>query len=410
MRRCILLGWQLKHVPFILEYLEFSMNDQESIARPGTAKTRMSNRVEPLGRVQSNTELLNKRRQTVLQAVHFDTPDYIPMIFHINEACWHHYPSDALKELLASHPFLFPHFNGEVPGRTELDYRVPERPGQPYVDGWGCVWETHVQGIVGSVTQHPLHDWQDWDRFSAPDPQTDSGKGPVDWQEIAGHLERARASGQMTMGGLRHGHMFQTLTDIRGFENLLLDMCDNHPRLNELIELVEHFNLAIVQKYIDLGVEWMCYPEDLGMQTGPMISPDMFRRFIKPSYQRLMKPALDAGCIVHMHSDGRIHDLIDDLVDGGVQAINLQDLVNGIDWIQDRLAGKVCIDLDIDRQHVTTFGTPRQIDALIREEVTKLGAKAGGLMMIYGLYPGVPLDNVKALMDAMERYAFYYSD
>ena len=214
----------------------------------------------------------------------------------------------------------------------------------------------------------------------------------------------------MTLGGLRHGHLFQTLVDIRGFENLLLDMCDQHPRLYQLIERVEAFNLAIVRKYIDLGVQWMCYPDDLGMQSGPMISPDMFRKYIKPSYQRLMKPARDAGCIVHMHSDGGIHALIDDLVDGGIHAINLQDLVNGIDWIKETLAGKVCIDLDIDRQRVTPFGTPLQIEALIREEVTKLGSKAGGLMMIYGLYPNVPLENVKALMDAMERYALYYSD
>jgi uroporphyrinogen decarboxylase len=271
------------------------------------------------------------------------------------------------------------------------------------------VWETSVAGIVGSVTHHPLEEWKEFDGFTAPDPETDSGKGPVDWQEVARQFRHAEATGHLKVGGLRHGHLFQTLVDIRGFENLLMDMCDHHPKLNRLIELVEHFNAAIVRKYLDLGVEWMCYPEDLGMQTGPMISPALFRRLIKPSYQRLMQPARDAGCIVHMHSDGCIHPLLDDLIEGGVQVINLQDLVNGIDWIRDKLTGRVCIDLDIDRQQVTTFGTPEQIDALIREEVTKLGSRAGGLMLIYGLYPNVPLDNVKALMDAMERYAFYYS-
>jgi len=112
---------------------------------------------------------------------------------------------------------------------------------------------------------------------------------------------------------------------------------------------------------------------------------------------------------VHMHSDGQIRDLLEDLIGGGVNALNLQDLVNGIDWIKDNLAGRVCIDLDIDRQRVTPSGTPKQIDALIREEVTKLGSKEGGLMMIYGLYPGVPLENVKALMDAMERYAGFHA-
>jgi len=122
-----------------------------------------------------------------------------------------------------------------------------------------------------------------------------------------------------------------------------------------------------------------------------------------------MRPAVDAGCIIHMHSDGHIHQLVDGLIDGGVAALNLQDLVNGIDWIEQNLKGRVCIDLDIDRQEITPNGTPAQVDALIRQEVEKLASKEGGLMMIYGLYPGVPLKNVRALMDAMEKYAFYYS-
>jgi sulfur relay (sulfurtransferase) DsrC/TusE family protein len=84
-------------------------------------------------------------------------------------------------------------------------------------------------------------------------------------------------------------------------------------------------------------------------------------------------------------------------------------LVNGIDWIAQHFAGRVCIELDIDRQFITPYGTPAQIDALIREEVEKLGSRRGGLMMIYGLYPGVPLENAAALMDAMEKYAFFYS-
>ena len=58
---------------------------------------------------------------------------------------------------------------------------------------------------------------------------------------------------------------------------------------------------------------------------------------------------------------------------------------------------------------MTRFGTPTQIDALTREEVEKLGSREGGLMLIYGLYPGTPIENVQAIMDAMERYAGFYA-
>lgn len=347
-------------------------------------------------------------RENMLRTIRFDRPDHIPMTFHINEACWEHYPVEALKDLMAEHKFLLPDFEGG-PGRAELDYLIPERVGKSFIDGWGCVWETAMDGIVGTVTKHPLASWDRFGDFTAPDPEVDSGKGAVDWKKLRQDIDSAKANGQLTVGGLRHGHTFQTLMDIRGYENLLLDMADSNPRLSKLIEMVEEFNMYVVERYLKMNVEWMGYPEDLGMQIGPMLSPGHFRKYIKPSYERLMAPAREKGLIVHMHSDGHIHDLVDDLIGGGVNAINLQDLVNGIDWIKDKLKGKVCIDLDIDRQLITAKGTPKQIDDLIREEVEKLGSRQGGLMMIYGLYPRVPLENIKALMDVMEKYAFYYS-
>ncbi|MBS3764661.1 MAG: hypothetical protein KGZ25_15285, partial [Planctomycetes bacterium] len=159
------------------------------------------------------------------------------------------------------------------------------------------------------------------------------GWGPIDWDKIRENLKNARENNRLARGGLRHGHTFLTLLYLRGYENLLFDMVDQHPRLSELVELVETFNLGLVQRYVDAGVEWMGYPEDLGMQKGPMLSPDQFRKYIKPTYRRLVAPAKEAGCVIHMHSDGDIRELCEDIIDVGVEVINLQDLVNGIDWM-----------------------------------------------------------------------------
>ena len=193
-----------------------------------------------------------------------------------------------------------------------------------------------------------------------------------------------------------------------GYENFIYAMLDEDPRLIRLIDGLTEFNLALVNQRIDSGCTFFSYPEDLGCQTGPMISPAMLQKYIKPAYKRIMEPARRVGAAVHMHSDGDIRLLADDLIDSGVQCINLQDLVNGIDWIADRYKGKVCVELDIDRQHITPRGTPEQIDALIREEVEKLACPDGGLALIYGLFPGVPVENIKALMDALEKYMFIY--
>ena len=352
--------------------------------------------------------LNSQNRDNLLKVVRFERPDYIPMTFHINPACWHHYPVEALQELQAEHSFLFPDFD---PASNPLEPQLEPwlRADAPYVDPWGCVWKTTDDGIVGTVVEHPLACWNDFEDFHGPDPRQTLGMGEFSWDDERRDLDEAKRNGKLVSGSLEHGHTFLRLLYLRGYENLMFDMHDDDALLGELIEMVEEFNMAIVQHYLESGVELLSYPEDLGMQSGPMLTPDHFKKYIKPSYERLMQPARDAGVIVHMHSDGDIRQLLEDLIDGGVEVVNLQDLVNGIDWIKSELAGKICIELDIDRQQVTRFGTPEQVDELIREEVEQLGSKAGGLMMIYGMYPGVPLENAKALMTAMERYAFYYS-
>jgi hypothetical protein len=346
-------------------------------------------------------------RENTLRAIRFEGPEHIPVSFHINPACWHHYDQGVLQDLMEEHRLLFPGFVRQESVRP--DYAVEQLRDAPYTDPWGCGWETTDDGITGSVHRHPLSDWAAFDRYKAPDPGGTDGTHPIAWDGIRAGVERDRAAGALVVGSLPHGHTFLRLQDIRGYENLLLDMLDRDPRLPALISMVEEFNLRQVTNWMALEPDIMSYPEDLGMQHGPMLSAGLFRDYIKPVYRRLMKPARDRGCIVHMHSDGDIRLLADDLIDGGVEVINLQDLVNGIDWIRARFAGRTCIDLDIDRQQVTARGTPGQIDSLIREEVAKLGSKQGGLMMVHGLYPGVPVENAKALMDSMETYAFYYS-
>ncbi len=347
-------------------------------------------------------------RETVLKAIRFEKPDHIPMNFHINDSCWQNYPQEYLFDLMESHRFLFPGFH-RPEGHYTPRFSLVARKDAPFTDDFGCVWETAEDGITGTVTRHPLEDWAALDHYAFPDPSAVMGIGPADWENVAENMRIAGENGDLRAGGLRHGHTFLQMCDIRGYQNLIFDMADEEPRLFTLLNKVEEFNEGIVKRYIDMGVDLMMYAEDLGMQRGPMLSPAHFREYIKPVYRRLMKPAKECGIIVHMHSDGDLHDLLDDILDGGVDVMNLQDLVNGIDWIAEKLAGKTCVELDIDRQFITSRGTPEQIDELVRSEVRKIGRREGGLMMVYGLYPGIPLRNVKAVMDAMETYAFYYT-
>lgn len=346
-------------------------------------------------------------RDTLLRTIRFERPDYIPMTFHINAACWDHYDQDALQQLMAEHPFLFPDFQ-PAPTPLAVEYDANARADAPYTDDFGCEWHTTMNGIVGSVLRHPLADMGKYPTYQLPDPEQSSGLGAMDWAAFEAEIARQKAAGEMTYGDLRHGHTFQQLCDIRGYMETLMDLSDGEADTLDLLERLCQFNLAQIHHFLKADVDMVRIPEDLGMQTGPMISPALFRQYIKPLYQRMLQPVREAGKLVHMHSDGDIRTLVDDIIDGGVDVINLQDCVNGVDWIGGKFRGKTCVDLDIDRQNITRFGTPEDIDAHIRRCIETVGCKEGGLMLIYGLYPDIPLENAKAVMDAMEKYADFY--
>ena len=345
----------------------------------------------------------------IYRAAFFLRPDYIPVNFVINDSCWHHYPKDWLWDQMESHKYLFPDFVRPT-ADWEPEYALVARKDEPYPDPFGCVWVTADDGITGTVKGHPLADWAAYGTtWHVPDPELSDGLYKLSWVEKEKEWARTKAEKGWLFESLRHGHTFLQLCDIRGYQDLLFDMYDEEPLLDQLIDELTDFNLSIIRRFVKNGCTLIGYPEDLGMQHGPMLSPELFLRYIKPAYKKLMKPALDADIAIEMHSDGDIRLLADDLVDSGVQILNIQDLVNGVDWIAEKYRGKVCIDLDVDRQKITPYGTPEQIDALVKSEVEALASPEGGMMFTFGLYPGTPLKNVEALMDAFEKYMFMFS-
>ena len=342
-------------------------------------------------------------RENYLRAARFGSPEHIPVYFAVNAACYFQYEQDFLFGEMERHKRLFPGFvrpQGKfVPQLSDFC-----RAGAVCYDAFGCRWETKTDGILGTVTQHPLADISAWKEFPFPDAQSTTGITDIDWQAEKLRLQSVRAAGGLVSAGLRHGHTFLQMCDLRGYENFLFDMMDEEPYLHPFLEKLTAFNLAVIDRYMEIGTDVFQIPEDLGMQQGPMLSVQNFDEYILPCYKKLTERVRMGGALVHMHSDGDIKALAGSLLSAGLDIFNVQDLANGLEWLAKELKGKVCIDLDIDRQKITRFGTPAEVEDLVREEVGMLGDPAGGLMFTYGLYPGIPEANVSRLMDALEKY------
>jgi len=323
--------------------------------------------------------------------------DWIPQHVAISAAYWHAMRAD-LEKICLRHPTLFPNLRE---GQVDYDAGIRDAAHRRQVDAWGCLWEYPLDGLDGLVLAHPLDDWANFATWNPPTPPT------LD-DETRSRLQTQRSRGELTACGTEHGFLFMRLFYLRGFDNLMVDMAAEEPHLDELIQTVTTYWEQALRPYLDLGVDVLQAADDLGTETASIIGPRLFRRWLLPNYQRLFQPFRQAGAHVFMHHDGYIMDIMDDIIASGVSIVNPQDLVNGIDNLAREVKGRVCICLDIDRQQVLPFGSPADVRELIKEEVMKLGSPAGGLEMVVGIYPPTPLENVAALLDALEEFRTYW--
>ncbi len=348
-------------------------------------------------------------RENYLRNASFQGPEFMPVWIGISNASWDQWRGE-MEDVVARHPKIWPGFEKGKRDWDKFDFGPAYTKGVPFKDSWGCVWETSVNGIEGVVIEAPLADWKNWDTWKAPNPIETADRGPADWEAARKNMIRRKEAGELCEGGLPHGFLFMRLTYVRGFTNMMLDMATEEPMLWKLIDALYEHNRVLVDQFLAMDVDMMTIGEDLGSQTASIISPDMFRKYCKPAYEKLLQPCRAKGCHVMMHSDGYIMDLIEDLMLSGVTIINPQDLCNGVDNLQREFKGRVCIRLDVDRQTVVPFGTPKDIHDLVEEEVRKLGSPQGGLELVCGIYPPTSPSNVDALATVFEEFQTYWFD
>ena len=342
--------------------------------------------------------VLNERDNT-LRTIRFGEPEWIPCVVALSPGIWNRH-REALEEVVAEHPSIFP--DGEGQHRDYDEFPREFRAGEEWTDSWGSVWENVSDGICGQPKTHPLQDWSALEAFRAPVPFDGADIG-----KLQKNTERRRSEGKMTWGG--SDRFYERLMFLRGYRNLMMDFLRDPPELRELCDIIVEHNIGEIRAWLEIGVDGMRWGDDLGAQERPMMSPANFERHLYPGYSRMCRLAKEAGCETYMHSDGRILELMDLLAKAGFTILNPQVTINPIDILSRRYRGRLCLDADVDRQHILPRGKPRQVRAHIEEIVTKLGCREGGLMIIAGVYPDVPLENIKALCDAMDEFRYHYA-
>lgn len=291
-------------------------------------------------------------------------------------ACWQRHGSEALNDLRAKYPLVFGE-EGKIPVQN---YSGPPsyHVGQ-FTDAWGCVWENIREGYESIVTGHPLADRDMIHTYRAPEKDD----------------------------GIPHGFMFLRITDLRGFEEAMIDFAEEPPELQMLIDIIRDYNVKMTRRKCEREKGFLVgFGDDNGMQDSLPIRPSIWRKYLKPAYTAIFQTAKEMGKTVFFHTDGCIWEVMPDMHEAGADIINPQIRANGLDNLERVCKGKIPISLDLDRQ-LFPFATPEQIKKHVYECVERLYLPQGGLALQAECAADVPLENIEAICQAMSEVTYY---
>ena len=330
----------------------------------------------------------------------------VPVWGGFSMATWIRY-GDALHDLLDRYPRVG---FGRIPRGVDPLTLVgaANRAGEICIDNWGCEWYCLRDGMEGQIAAHPLADVRHLRHYRAPDPLVYTERGEHDWGAFARQCQQTRARGDVvTIAGER---FFERVHFLRGMVDALADMALQTPEIQTIVDLILDYNLAYLRHALQSGapVDVVSFGDDWGAQDRCLISPDTFRRYFKQGYARMYALCKQYGALATQHSDGYTVDLWDEFLEAGLTAFNMQVNCVGVDTIERRLKGRMCLIADVDRQTVAPFGSPQDVREHIAEIVTRLGSPRGGLVLRVDIYPDVPLANIEAALAAITEFQEYW--
>ncbi len=332
-------------------------------------------------------------RERVIAAIEFKGPDRVPIHhFAFPGAFWRH--GEKLVKLL----------NEQFPDDFGSKFSIPPEPeGKDlfvrYTDEWGSEWVMKKGYTAGEVKKPAIDDWSKWKDYKFPPLPPDSH-----FEALKAHIKESGHQFYVLGAG---GTLFERMQWLRGPENLFIDLAEDREELHELADRIVEWNINLIARYIKAGVDGLSFADDWGSQDRLLISPKKWREFFKPRYKRMFEIVKDAGKHVFFHTDGWTVDIWDDLIEIGVDVLNPQHTLVPKPILEQKLAGRVCIRSDLDRQHILPFGTPEQVREHVKETIALFGRFNGGLILHGEIGPDVPFENIVAMLETAYEFGKY---
>lgn len=254
---------------------------------------------------------------------------------------------------------------------------------------------------LANATEKQVHD------YAWPDPK---------WTDVSKIKAEAEAyGGQYAILGGDWSPFWHDAIDMLGMENLYINMYNEPKVVDAIMQHMVDYYAAVSQRIFDVAgdaLDVFFIGNDLGGQSGPLLGPELFERFILPHLKRLIDLGHAYGLKVQLHCCGGFFPLIPALIEAGLDGLHaVQPSCTGMDlrMLKMHFGDKILFNGAIDSHHVLIAGTPDSVRKQTRKvlEIMMPGSGYVAGASHDTILEETPVENVVAMFDAIGEFGGY---
>jgi len=279
----------------------------------------------------------------------------------------------------------------------------------------------HLPEVFRAPKDDSSYRWMNIDNPFPPDKALDSVTALDDWDKLDDVLadfpspyyhalipkDVPKENGQYRVG-LWWYWLFERFWSFRGMENALCDFYEYPEKVHQLFRaLTDFYKVVLTRGRKELHLDAIWTSDDIGTQTSPFFSMDIFREFFKPYYKELIDHAHGLGMHFWMHCCGNILPIIPELIEIGLDVLHpIQKYTMEEQEVAQKYGDQICIWAGFDVQRIIPYGTPEEVRQEVRQMIDTYYRKDGRLILAAGnnMTADTPLASLKALLDEAMEY------
>lgn len=259
-------------------------------------------------------------------------------------------------------------------------------------------------GKLVTVGDRSVKTREDFEKLTLP--------GDSDIEEHLTYIRECKRALEGTRIGLAVlcGAFFQTVYEfLFNMNDFMVLIYDDRDFVEEILDISTEYWVKFVQAVIKEGVDIMYLADDIAYNSGLFIRPSVFKPLWLTRATKIFEPIVNAGVPILFHSDGKLDEIVEDLIDVGITCLTPMDPY-GIDYrdYKKRYGGRIGLHGNIDIENPLVRGTPADVEQDVKEHMEVL--KPGGGYIAgssHSIVNYIPHESFVTMINAIHKYGLY---